>query len=833
MTRYRYIILFLINLYPILLHAQEVTIKGRVLDKENDNPIAYAHVFFKGATQGATTDFNGNFVLEGERTSDTLRVTYIGYEDRELLLDKGQTDYRLTIKLTPTSVQMQEVVVSSRGYENPAWEILRKVVDNKKRNNLIRLKAYEYESYTRNELNLDNITEKFKKKKVVRDMIDAVERGGISIGEDGKPILPIFVSETISKQYFTNNPKRKTEFVERTKVTGVGVDDGSVVSQITGATFLEYNFYENWVGVLQKDFVSPIAESWKLFYDYELDFQTYEIDGIPCTRIKFEPKREQDLAFSGSMWITDEAHHYALKRIDVVVGKQANLNFVEQIRITQELIPVEEAWLPSQTRITLDIGEINDKWGGFLAKSYVANSNFVVNKERAAEFYSQSVRVREDAYEEDLAYNWDEVRQGSLTEEDMHIYQMIDTLKNLPRVKTLVDIVEFLINGYVNIAPGLNLGTYSQLYAYNDIEDSHFQVGFTTDVDFSRDWLFKGHLGYGIKDDRFKYDLSGTYFINRRRWMQAGIQYSNTLEQVGIYNDDEPLGTLFTAASRWGNLVFPFYNEVVKAWYQTDFGIGMTARVSLKRRDFDPLFPFEFINEDQDNKIQTDFTNVELVTEWMYAPGEKRIKTMYNTRIVVSTNDKPRFGLRYTYGIPDFLGSDFEYHKFQARIWQGFRLGAFGRLTYELEGGYILDILPFPLLETHQGNELAIFYSDRAFNLMRFGEFVSDRYASLRLEHNFAGMIMNRVPLFRRLKWRLFATANTVYGSLEDENREIVLSEPSDSKLKSLEDEPYTEVGYGVENIFKVLRVDFIHRLTQHDDESDRFGVKLSAKITF
>ncbi|MEH0155710.1 DUF5686 family protein [Limibacter armeniacum] len=820
-------------LLPVLIYGQQYSFKGRVSDAATGDPIPFVNVYLEGTTKGATTDFEGFFSFSSTFLKDSLVASYVGYESKSVALVKGKNVYNINFRLKSGAVRLQEVVVTQKGYENPAWEILRNVISNKADHNLEKLDAYQFESYTRNELSVDNITDRFKQKKIVRDMINAVEDKGVQVGDDGKPVLPVFVSETLSNVFFINNPKRKTEYVLKTKISGIGVEDGSIVSQLTGSTFLDYNFYQNWVTILAKDFISPIADGWSGFYEYELDLsRMYPIDDINCYKISFTPKRDQDLAFRGTMWITDSTENYALKQIDVTIGKEANLNFIDQIKIQQELLKVENAWLPKKTRILLDIGNVNDQWGGVLAKSYVSNKDFVINKRKDPEFYSVEVEVAEDARLAAPETYWVQARHDSLSDEDKLVYQVIDTLNNLPRVKTLVDVMDFLINGYVDIGT-VNLGTYSQLYAYNDVEESRIQVGATTDTDFSRKWKLDGFLAYGFGDEKLKYNFGLTYILNRDRWMRAGFMTTFDMQQVGVYDDNKEQSTLFQAATRWGNINLPFYNTLNKVWWGTDIVRGLSFQLALKNRFFDPLFPFEYSYESDGSDVKDNFTTTELVSELVYAPGNRYIQTDYNTRLVLTRDDRPRLTFRYTYGIPNLLGGDFEYHKVYASIEQTFRLGALGRTDYILAGGYVREILPYPLLENHLGNEISIFYNDNAYNLMRFGEFVSDKFASLNVTHRFEGIIMNKVPLFRKLKWRLLASGRILYGSARDANREIILVDPAPELLNTLNDGPYAEVSYGIENILRVIRVDFIHRLAYTESRGQDFAIKVSAVLRF
>lgn len=827
------------NFYLLLLYfisynlsAQNI-IKGKITDSDTGEGMPFVNVYFNKTTIGTTTDFDGYFNLPIPNTiqSDSLVASYIGYTQKVKYFEANKSQV-INFQLKPDAQTLQEVQVVYGEYENPAWEVLRSIIDQKKKNDKRSLDAYEYESYTKIEIDVDNISEKFRKKKVVQKIIavlDSIER---IAGEDGNPILPVFISESLSDYYFLKEANRKKEVIKKTKVTGIGVSDGSTVSQIIGSSFQEYNFYKNWLNIVEKDFVSPIADSWKLFYEYELEDENAIISQLPTYRIKFTPKRPQDLAFSGTMWIDKQS--YAIKQIDVTVGQSANLNFVEKIKIQQEYANVEKggAWLPNKTRVLIDIGEIRDDWAGMLAKFYVSNKDFVVNKPRDPKFFDEKLKLAEDALINNTPEYWNKYRHDSLTASEKNVYLMIDTVKNLPVVKTYVELANIVINGYKK-AGKFDIGPYSYAYAFNDIEGHRFRIGFRTNYDFSKKFIFKGYGAYGLRDEQWKYLLEGQFLISRKPWTKLGISRSVELEQVGIYNDDLNNTVLFNAFSRFGTLRRPFTNYLNKVWFQTEILPGLRQGITFKNRRFDPLYNFQFFLPQNDVLRKQSFTVSELSFELRYSPGERFIQND-NSRISLGNGSRPTLLLKYTYGIDNLMGSNFNYHKYFLGVNQTFRLGTLGRSRYELTAGYTPSTIPYPLLESHLGNESS-FYNDNSYNLMNFFEFVSDTYTSLKLRHQFDGLIMNRIPLFKKLKWRLFTTANILYGSVRQENIEIIPTQDEFGNVvagfNALGDHPYTEVGYGVENIFKFIRVDFIHRLNYLNKDTNSFGVRFSAQF--
>ncbi|MGB0523651.1 MAG: DUF5686 family protein [Flammeovirgaceae bacterium] len=813
--------------------AQTTTITGKVIDSETGEGMPFVNVYFNTNTAiGTTTDFEGQYSISTTNPSDSLIASYLGYLPKAKLVKKGETQV-INFQLVAESTTLKEIEIVYGEYENPAWKIMRNVVKNKKNNDLRKLSAYQFESYSKIEVDVDNISEKFRQKKVIQKIIHVLDSIQQIAGEDGKPILPVFISESLSEYYHINNPSRDRENILKTKLTGIGLDDGSLVSQLIGSSFQQYNFYQNWLKISSKDFISPIADSWKAFYEYELvnEEKLEDIKGFKCHRINFKPKRPEDLAFTGTMWITDST--FALKQIDLRIGKEANLNFIEKVQVQQELEPADTtgAWLPSKSRILIDVGEIRDDWAGMLAKFYVSNKNFVVNQPKPDKFYEERVVVDEEAMRSDDQY-WQTHRHDTLTGSEQNIYAMIDTMRNLPVVKTYVELADIAFNGYKKVGK-FEIGPYIYLYNNNNVEGHRVQLGVRTNPDFSKKFIFKVYGAYGTKDQRFKYNGEVEYILSRKPWAKLGVGHYYDIDQVGIFNDNLGNNTLFNASSRFGTLRRPFNHRISKFWFQSDIMRGWTQRVMLRTRHFDPINEgYEFFYSSlTDDTPQDNFRVTELIFETRIAFKEKFIQ-YDNTRVSLGTKGRPIITLRGTFGLSNFLGSDFSYQKYDGSLEHNVRIGLLGRLDYRISGGYVPSKVPYPLLETHLGNE-SIFFNNNSYNLMNFFEYVSDTYVSLRLKHGFDGLLLNRIPLMRKLKWRSFVTGNFLYGSVRQENIDIIPNQHTPiPAFEALGDEPYVEVGYGVENILRFIRVDFLHRLTYQEKEGvNRFGVKVSVEF--
>ena len=829
------LLLFFLWLAAVTADAQSIKISGKVTDSKTGSAVPFANVVVKGTTVGTTTDFDGFYSFTVDRAYDSLEVRYIGYISKTKLLDNASASGGVLVvnfQLEEDVVNLSEVIIYAG--ENPAFEIIRNVVRNKKANDKRQLEAYEYESYTKIEVDVDNLSEKFRKRKVIQKITQVLDSIEQIAGEDGKPILPIFISEAISRYYYKRTPSLRHENVLKTKVTGVGITDGTLTSQVIGSTLQEYNFYQNWLNIVTKEFVSPIADGWRIYYDYDLVDSLYVGDDF-CYRLEFFPRREQDLAFRGTMWITKEG--YALKRIDASVGKEANLNFIEKIKIQQDLVQTEAGpWIPEKSRVVVDVSQVTQKTAGFLAKFYISAKDIVVNQPYDNQFYENPVTMEEDvrSYPDDY---WDTYRHDTLSPTEINVYKMIDTLKNVPIVKTATDLVKLGATGFYKVGK-VEFGHYATLFGNNNIEGLRFGMGARTSIDFSKKVVLGGYVGYGLDDQSWKYQAYADFILNRNPWTTLHIERQQEVEQIWLLNENIGPSSLFYTFSRFGNLTQPFRIQKNIIRFKKQIATGIQQTVEFKNESFDPLSDLQYLPTPDDPLQQTSqsFDISEISIETRYAKDELFVIND-NNRLSLGTTRYPAINLKYTYGFRGFLGSDFSYHKLNLRMSKSQKMGLAGISNFNINGGYIFSELPFPLLINHLGNETP-FYVGFTYQLMDFFEFSSDRFAELRYRHQFEGFLLNRIPLFKKLKWRATGTANILFGGMSERNRNFVPPVTNEDGTTSLpfntleNGKPYVELGYGVENILKVLRVDFFHRLTYTDRPGvNNFGVKFSLQL--
>ncbi len=824
----KHLLTFLLAIASIIGYAQTTTVTGKIIEAATGSPVPFANVVFSGTTDGAIADFDGNFTATTNLKVDSIEIRYIGYITRIKPLKYGESQ-TINFQLEEDVLTLQEVVVTPG--ENPAWEVMRNIIANKKRNDKRRLNAYEYDSYTRTEFDIDNISQKFSKRKFMQEVSSVLDSIQQIAGDDGKPILPVFISEAVSRVYYNRNPAAKHEHMIKTRVSGVGITDGTLTSQLIGSSFQEYNFYQNWLNITNKEFISPIADGWKLVYEYELIDSLYIGDEF-CYKIEFSPKQEKDLAFTGTMWIAKK--DYGIRQIDAFIDGSANVNFIEKIKIQQELAKTTDgAWLPSKNRVVIDIKPVSENTAGFIAKFYVSNKNFVVNKMKDHSFFMNPVSMDDQVRMSDNEY-WNQARHDSLTRTEQNVFLMIDSLKKVPTIKRITDIAKIVGTGYIKAGP-IDIGPYTTFFGNNDIEGIRLGMGARTNIGFSNKWVLGGYVGYGLDDERFKYNFYTYTILNRNQWTQLKYEQQKEVDQVWLLNDNiEPNG-LFYSFSRFGELTQPFLRNKYQLSFSRQLGTGLNAEISAKREEFTPLFDFAYFTNEAQTETQSNYQTSEASLFVRYGRDEI-IVVNDNRRLNLGAIRRPVYEFRYVYG-SDIGGGDFSYHKLKLSVQKRQKLGLLGVSTFKLGGGYIFGTVPYTLGFNPIGNE-SPFFINFAYNQMDFFEFSSDRFVEFRYNHSFEGMIFNRLPLLRKLKWRALISSNILLGDLSQKNIDIsqftadVNGNPV-LPFREWENKPYVEVGYGISNILKLITIQAFHRITYLEGGVNSFGIKGSIAFRF
>lgn len=807
--------------------AQTTRITGKVTDARTGETLPFVNIAFVDGKVGTTTDIDGKYSIDTYYATDSIRVSFIGYVPRSFAVKKDKVQV-IDIQLEPTSLELETFVVVGGG-ENPAFTILRRVVQHKPANNRAKLTAYEYEAYNKVEFDLNNITEEFTRKKLFKPFAFIFDNIDSS---DTKPYLPIFMTETLSEVFYRQKPKARRELIRGTKVSGV---ENESVSQFMGDMYQNVNIYDNFLEIFGKNFVSPIADGGRSFYNYYLTDSAY-VGKYWCYKLEFSPKRPQELAFKGEMWINDTT--YAVRRIEAGIHEGANLNFVDAFLVRQQYEQVQdEVWMLTKDELVVDLNVVRDSGKpnknavqGLYGRRTASYREFKINQPREDAFYSGVEEVVMDIDPLSLGGDyWDRNRHMQLSAKESAIYAMVDTMKTIPRFRTYLDIIQTVVTGYYPLND-LELGPYFTAYSFNPVEGNRFRIGARTSSQWSRNVELEGYAAYGTRDTEVKFGFGGKFFLSRSPRLIGGAYFKRDIEQLGqssgAFREDNILSSALRVLP---NDKLTMVDEY-RAYLEREWFMGFSNTLMLRHRSLFPRGSLDYIRFDPEGVVDrvNSITTAEVILNTRFAYKEKYVSGDFS-RVSLGTK-YPVLELHLAQGLNGVLHSNYAYTKTIARVQQRIAMGVLGWQRYTLTGARVWGTLPYPLLLINAGNE-TFYLDDMAFNTMNFFEFINDRTASLFLEQHLEGLLFNRVPLFRRLKWREVLGYKMAVGQLDDKHRsEMQLLE----FMYDLSRGPYMEASFGVENILKVLRVDAIRRLSYLDHPKARpWAVRLTLNITF
>jgi hypothetical protein len=810
--------IILLLLLPRMQWAQ-YRISGKVYTADSKEPLPFVSVIIKGTTIGAQTDFEGNFVINSPRPGDSLVAVYVGY--KRLARPIRDTERQeINFPMSTEGVSLDEIEIKAG--ENPAHRIVRNCVRNRHKNDRNQLEAYEYEVYNKLEFDLTRIPKEMRDKKILKPIAFVFDNVDSTFSGE-KPSLPFFIIESLSQFYFKNSPRRKKEVVIASKITGM---ENASVSQVLGDMYQNVNIFDNNVLIFNKQLPSPIGENALFYYKFYLQDSAFENNQY-IYHLSFKPRRVQELSFTGNIWIADTT--WGVKRLEMSLPKDANVNFINTANIVQEFSYTDSTWIMTKDRLVIDFAPTK-KTMGFYGRKTTSYKKITLNAPREDKFYefADKIQVQDSAMSRSEDF-WNQHRHDSLTVREQKIFKMIDTIQSLPIYKTWVDVFYMLVAGYKKVN-NFEIGPYTNMVSYNAIEGLRLRFGGRTSNLFSKWYELSGYVAYGLKDETWKQALGFKTFLSKKPSRQiVGMNYRSDNEILGQstngFSQDNVLASFFRS-SPLDNLTRV---NSVQAYYEREWFPGLITRLSLIGREFNPLGTNQYLYEKRDGGIgeRESINNTEARINVRFAWKEKYVGEGF-TRLSIGTR-YPIVQMNYSKSLQHAFKGEYDYHKLVLNVSDRFRITPLlGYTDYVIEGGKIWGVVPYPLMELHGGNQTYI-YDYMAFNMMRYYEFASDQFISVALFHHFEGLILNKIPLLRKLKWREVATCKAVWGTVNDKNRSALIFPQT---LSALDKGPYAEASLGIENIFKLFRIDAFWRLNyQMPRAIDNFGFKFGFQL--
>ncbi len=665
--------------------------------------MSFIAVSFVGTTIGVNTDAQGKFSIQSDKPVTKLRASFLGYQNAVFNVTPGK-DQVINIRMTPVAAELQEVVVKSgkkpkyRNKDNPAVELIRKVIENKEKNRPTSYDYVEYKEYDKMQFSLSNVSKTASQKKGLRKYAFVLDNRD-STTVPGKSLLPVFLDEKLSQYYYRKDPeKEKTITLGQKTVNFGGAIDNEGLTIYFKHMYYKVDIYSNVVFLMTTNFLSPIANSAPTFYKFFIT-DTVVVNNQKLVELSFTPRNTTDVLFVGKIYITLDGN-YAVQRADLTINKNINLNFVNTMSVNLEFEQNPDGRYHLSKSTTLaDFGFNRSKNGALFGIRTIVYKNYILNKALPDSAYkNQEEAVPEEAKNRSEQF-WAQNRLDTLSTAESKVYKNVDSLRNMPSFRRTLDIATLILAGYKDFN-WFEVGPANTFYSFNPVEGLKLRIGGRTTPALNKRYYFETYAAYGFKDEKWKYFLSATYSLNDKsiykfpqNYIRASVQNDTKIPGANLQFVQEDN---FLLSFKRGNNDKYLYDLSYRLDYIHEFENHFSYSFGLNRLGQTPAGSLYFINVDNNNQpqninrlISTDFT-----VGLRYAPNEQ----FYQGKIyrVPIPSKSPVFSLDYDAGLKNVLGSQYNYQKLHARIDKRFYLSQLGWSDVTVEGGRTFGQVPYP-----------------------------------------------------------------------------------------------------------------------------------------
>lgn len=848
----------LILLLLILAQAAGAqTITGVVVEESTGDTIPFPSVQYKKEKIATSGNAYGRFSIK-RLNGEKLTFSAVGYQELTILIGPN-TPSEMKITLKTDTKQLKGVTVKTKRSKysrknNPAVELMKRVIAAKKRTDLANHDYYQFNKYQKITFAINDIkpteleNEKLKKKKWLINQIETCPY-------NNKLILPLSVDETVTRNIYRKDPKTEKSIIMGQSSSGVNdlIETGDILNNVLKDVFTDVDLYDDQIRLLQYPFTSPIGKDAISFYRFYI-VDTVYVDRDKCFHLQFLPNNQQDFGFRGEIWIlADSTLH--VKRCNLTLPKKSDVNFVDNLQIIQEYTRLPEGdWA-----LTTDDMFVEMSIAKFLTKAIVIRTTRMSDyafdelpdklfKGKTKVLHESNAMMRDEAF-------WDKYRSVELTKSESSMDAFINNLSQQKAFKYIIFGVRAFIENFVetgsqNHPSKVDIGPINTMISSNFIDGVRTRISAQTTANLNPHWFLSGYYARGWDSRKNYYKGELTYSFNKKEYLPREFP-KRTLTLTSTYDVCSPSDkfmhtdkdNVFTAL-KWTKVEkMMFYNRQQLS-FEREEEWGFRTTISLKTEENEAcgdLFfkPLSMVGMEDAMTGQGKFRTTEARIELRYAPGETFINTKQR-RLPVNL-DAPVFTLSHTTGIKGFLGGDYDYNFTEASIYKRLWLNSWGKIDILAKGGIQWNKVPFPLLIMPAAN-LSYIISDETFNLINNMEFLNDRYASLDISWDLNGKIFNRIPLLKKLKWREWLGIKCLWGTLTDKNNPTLAANAGDSMLMEFPEgsyimdskRPYIELIAGIHNIFKIIHIQYVHRLNyNHLPTATKNGVRLMMRLTF
>lgn len=843
-----YFVVVLLLVSTLQLMAQQ-KITGRVID-EDGFAVSYASVQYRGHKIAVSSDSQGKFSIE-KHPGWVLTVSALSYKSQTISVNE-KMDF-IEVKLKDDSHKLNEVVVKTkRGKysrkDNPAVELMRRVIAAKKKTDLSNHDYYQYDKYQKitlalNDLKKEQLEGKFFSKR--QYLLDQVETSPYN----GKLTLPVSIDETVSQHIYRKNPKIEKDIIKGQQSNGIGqvIQTGEILNTALKDAFTDVDIYDDYVRLLQYPFPSPIGRTGISFYHYYIEDTVY-VERDLCYHLQFIPANSQDFGFRGELYVlADSSLH--VKKCNLYMPHNTDVNYVKNMKIEQEYTRLDNGeWVLSKDDMIAEL-HVNSMLQDLLVVRNTRLTDYAFDELPKILFKGKAkVRHDMDAMNRDEAY-WNKYRQVDLTKSESSMDSFIHRMENSKGFKYIIFFVKALMENYVEIGGGtdgkkskFDLGPVNTYISKNFVDGIRLRLAGRTMAALNPHFFWDGYAAYGTKSNDWYTGNIFTYSLNKKKNSPFEFPMRNLTFEVArdvtspsdenlLHNKDNFFMT-FRAATQ--DEMFLYHRQKLAFTYETDWGFRFNTSLRFQSNRTVGNLHYYHLDGTEVKKIRMTDLNVGI----NYNPGVTYVNTKQQ-RLPINL-DSPEIGLSHTMGFRGFMGGQYHSNITKLSIYKRQWLGSWGYLDFHAIGQAQWNKVPFPMLILPPIN-LSYFEQESTISLMKDWEFLNDRQVFWALSWDMNGKLLNRIPLIKKLKWREWFAIKGVWGHLTDKNNPYLEKNQGDGRLFKfpknshvMNDTPYWECVAGVHNIFKFFSVEYVRRLTYlNNNNIDKWGIRFGFMMSF
>ena len=853
---FRLIILLLMVVTTAAAHQQQIT--GVVTDDETGDSIGFASVVYEGHHISAIANAMGAYSI-GRHIGWNLTFSAVGYKSRIVRISE-KTKTRLNISLKPDKRQLSEVTVKAKRNRysrknNPAVELMKRVVAAKKKTDLGLNDYYQYNKYEKITLAFNDLKPEQLEQKPFSNhswLLDQIETSPYT----GKMILPVSVDETVSQKVYRREPRSEKTIIQGQMSTGVNdlFQTGDIINTVVKDVFTDVDLYQDRIRLLQYPFVSPISEEGISFYRYYIE-DTLKVENDSCIHLQFLPNNQHDMGFRGELYILHDSTLH-VRRCEMTIPKQSTVNFVDQMKILQEYKRLPDGqWVLTQDDMVTELKLFDFIHSSAIVTRTTRLSDYSFEPLPNKLFKGMKKEVTEaDAQMRDDDF-WQQYRQVELTKSEGRMDKFINNITNIKGFKYIIlglkalfeNSIETSKPNYVDFCP------VNTVLTRNYVDGWRSRISAKTTANVNKHLFLSGYYARGWGSHRNYYSAEGTFSLNAKKYLPhefprrtLTVQTSRDVCSPGDRFMDTDKDN-FMVALKWAETDKMMFYDRQQATFEYETDWGLKATISGKREENEACGAMSFVTLDMPKQNLNRRTGngeylrtTEVTARLRYAPGETYINNKLRRRVI--NLDAPVFSIAHTRGFNDVLGGDYNYNYTEAHIYKRFWLGSsWGKIDTDLKAGIQWNQVPYPLLIHPAGNQSYIILPE-TFNLINTMEFLNDRFASLMVSWDLNGKLFNRLRIIKKWNWREFIGVRMLWGDLSDKNNPLLEENKGNPRLMYFPEgvnvmdpqKPYAELVLGIHNIFKFFHVEYVRRLSYNElPTSPKWGMRYVMAFSF